>query len=525
MDLESLPDDVDALKNLVLTLAREREESHIIHEETLRYRDESLARLKDRVSYLERCLFSPKSERRKFDAITVEQSLLFNEVESSFLDGIEPERTDNLFTQVPSHRRRRGGRHFLPAHLIRREIIHDIPEEERKCAHGHVLSRMGEEITEKLTIVPAKAYVERHIRPKYVCRKCEEENAAIRIAPLPKMLLPKAVPSADFMAFATAQKFADRIPFHHLAKVFSRSDIEISRDDLSRWAIQVFDLHLKSPLERLRGELFRSFYLQLDETPIQVLREKDRSNTQKSFMHVAHGWIRGRPVALFHYEPTRSVRHLEQWLKDFTGVVQTDGFESYGSLLHGNVNIIHAGCNVHARRKFVQCPGIKDAQDIVTEYGKVYAIESRLEKEGASPERILEVRRSESLPIMDGMRARILDWIPRYTKSGNMGKAMHYFIEQYDKLRTFIDHPEIRPDTNLIENDIRPFAIGRKNWMFAGSPAGAKASAGFYSLVRIAELNGWDPFLFLSDLFRHIETSPGEIDLVKFITEYRQAVP
>ncbi len=500
VDLKSLPDDVEALRNLVLTLARKNEDAmrakDAVHE-ALRERDESILRLKDRVSYLERCLFSPKSERRKFDAITVEQSLLFNEVESSPLDGIEPERTDSLFTQVPSHRRRRGGRNPLPAHLVRREILHDIPEEERKCAHGHVLSRMGEEITEKLTIVPAKAYVERHIRPKYVCRKCEEEDATIRIAPLPKMLLPKAIPSADFMAFSITQKFADRIPFYHLAKVFTRSEIEISRDDLSRWTIQVFDLHLKGPVERLREELFRSSYLQLDETPLQVLREKDRSNTQKSFMHVAHGWIRGRPVALFHYEPTRSVRHLEEWLRDFSGVIQTDGFESYGSLLRGKANIVHAGCNVHARRKFVQCPEIRDAQYVISEYAKIYAIESMLEKEHASPERILEMRRKESLPILEGLRARIMDWILQYQKSGDMGKAMHYFIEQYDKLRAFIDHPEIRPDTNLVENDIRPFATGRKNWLFAGSPAGAEASAGFYSLVRIAELNGWDPFLFL----------------------------
>ncbi len=477
----------------------------------LEQREAEILTLKEDIQNYRKVIFGKSSERRYFDSIAKEQASLFNEAENT----LEEEAGSPALFADPETQKR-GGRNPIPAEIPRDEETLPPDEERLTCRHcNSKLEKIGESVTEKLEIIPEKIVVRKIVRPKYICKCCESEPTEIIIKPLPKMLLPKAIPGAGFMAYAITNKFADRIPYYHFSKILSRIGVDVSRGDLSRWSIDVFDKHLENPMENLRRALFKTDYLQGDETPLQVLR-----NPGNRYMWVFHGNLAEKAVAYYHYRPTRSAEFLKEWLNEFSGVFQSDGFGSYDTHLKALPNVIHAGCNVHARRKFTECNTGPEVEHVLNEYSKLYKIESDLAKANAPPEKILAERKNKSLPILEGLRDKMNEWALKFRPSGNFGKAIRYFLDEYEKLVVFIDHPDVRPDTNLVENDIRPFAVGRKNWLFAGGETGARASAAFYTLVQIAGLNGWDPHKFLHDLFLRIEKTKGEIDLVDFIVSY-----
>lgn len=268
----------------------------------------------------------------------------------------EPEE-ESLFTPVKSHTRKKTGRKPFPDYFPRIETLHDISEAEKTCACGHTLSRIGEEKSEKLDIIPAKVQVEVHIRPKYACKHCEgtsdETLPVVKIAPVPAQIAEKSMLSSGFLAYTITQKFADALPFYRQVGILQRSGVDLSRSALSNAAIQVYE-KLSPMIEDIRKELFKSKYLQIDETVLQVLNEVEKPNTSKSYMWVIRGFIREKPVVLYHYESSRSAKFLEDWIGDFDGIIQTDGFESYDSLLKAKLKILHAGCWNHARRRFFE---------------------------------------------------------------------------------------------------------------------------------------------------------------------------
>lgn len=484
-------------------------------ENTISSQNVLIEELKEENQIYLKIIFARRSEKRNFNATAKEQSLLFNEAEEIIY---KEKQSPGLFSQ--KDRQKPGGRNPLPVEIPRDEHILALPDNKLNCRHcNNKLVKIGESVTEKLDIIPQKVLVRKIVRPKYICKCCETEPVEIIKEPLPKMLLPKAVPDAGFIAYAVSGKYADRMPFYHFAKVLGRAGLDISRWDLSRWSIDVFDKHLKSPLENFRKKLFTTDYLQIDETTLQVLGQSG-----KNYMWAVHGNLNDKKIAYFHYKPSRSAGFLKDWLKNFKGVIQTDGFKSYKTHLQSLPNVIHAGCNVHARRKFVESSESPEQEMILDEFSKLYKIESDLANANAPPETILAVRKEKTLPILKGIRDTLNKLALKFRPSGNFGKATRYFLNEYERLTVFCDYPHLRPDTNLVENDIRPFALGRKNWLFSGSQAGAAASAGYYTLVQIANLNQWDPYYFLHDLFTEIEKTESEIDLAKFIGEYSPAV-
>lgn len=506
MDINSLPNDVEELKKIIIL-------------ENLKYQEEiRLQRLKesehlDQIERLKIQLFGRKTE--KWSQIEKDQGILFNEIESALQeDSPEPEE-ESLFTPVKSHTRKKTGRKPFPDYFPRITILHDIPESEKTCSCGHGLTRIGEESSEKLDIIPAKIQVEVHVRPKYACKKCEgtsdETLPVVKIAPVYNQIAEKSMFSSGFLAYTLTQKFADALPFYRQAGILQRSGVEISRSTLSNTAIQAYE-KLSPMIEDVRKELFKSKYLQIDETVLQVLNEEGKLNTSKSYMWVIRGFIREKPVILYHYEPSRSAKFLEEWIGDFEGIIQTDGFESYDSLLKTKSRILHAGCWNHARRKFFEILKVDSknaqAQWIVKEIGKLYTIESKAKEASLNSKDHLRLRQSESKPIVDEIRSWMNKRMFEVAPKSSMGKALSYLAGQWEKLLIFLDHPELQLDTNLVENDIRPFVIGRKNWLFSGCPQGATASAGFYSLVQNAKVSGMDPYAFLRDLFKSWECEP-----------------
>jgi transposase len=477
--------------------------------------DLEIERLQMELRLLRQKLYGPKSER--VELIEPEaQPNLFNEAEAEAKEEDKAEETE-----VIQYERKKGGRRRLPDNLPRIEKVHDIAEEDKVCKCGSRLSRIGEEVTEELDIIPRQCRVIRHIRPKYACRHCEgveSDKGAVQIAPAPVQILPKTIATAGLIASVVVEKFADGLPLYRQAGRFRREGIEISRGTLSNWVVRVGEL--SSPLiEVLREELRTGPLINVDETPVQVLKEPGRANTTKSYMWVFRG---GRPpdrgggtVVLFDYRATRSADEiLKEYLREYSGCVQTDGYIGYEQL--SELTIKHAGCWAHVRRKFVEvvksvdrahkgkCRSGCSADIAVSRIRQLYEIEREGKMRELKGDELVQFRREHALPVLEGFHNWLKGRIGQTPPRGLLGTAMNYTLKQWNRLTVYINDPDVGLDNNAAENAIRPFAIGRKNWLFAGSPAGARASANLYSLVETAKANDLEPYRYLRYIFERL---------------------
>lgn len=500
-ELTILREEVSELR----TILQEKDitiESHVIE----------IDRLQTELRLLRQKLYAPKSER-----IVVEpevQAHLFNEAEAT--TEIHEEPAEEI--QVIQYERRKGGRRLLPGNLPRIEEVHDIPEDEKVCGCGCRLSRIGEDVTEQLDIVPRQCRVVRHIRPKYACRQCEgveSDKGAVQIAPPPVQLLPKTIATPGLMASVVVEKFADGLPLYRQAARFSREGIEISRGTLSNWVVRVGALC--DPLLRvLREELRAGPLINIDETPVQVLNEPGRANTTKSYMWVFRGGMSPPgSVVVFDYRPTRSAEDiLKEYLTGYGGCVQTDGYIGYEVL--SDLSITHAGCWAHVRRKFVEVVQAVEkarkgkerrggsADEALLKIRRLYDIEREASHRELTGDDLLAFRHERTLPVLEEFHGWLQARIGQTPPKGLLGAAMNYALKQWDRLMVYVSNPHLGLDNNAAENAIRPFAVGRKNWLFAGSPAGARASANLYSLVETAKANGLEPYRYLRFLFERL---------------------
>ena len=474
--------------------------------------DIEIQRLETELRLLRQKLYGPKSERITVDPAV--QANLFNEAEAT--EEKEEKQAEEL--EVASHKRRKGGRRPLPEHLPRIEEVHDIPEEEKVCGCGCRLSRIGEEVSEELDVIPRQYRVIRHIRPKYACRHCEgveSEKGAVQIAPPPVQILPKTIATAGLLASVVVEKFADGLPLYRQAERFHREGIEISRGTLSNWVVQVG--HLCGPLlEILRADLVAGPLINMDETPVQVLNEPNRANTTKSYMWVCRGGMSPPgSIVLFDYRPTRSADQiLKEYLTGYEGYVKTDGYVGYEAL--SKLPVIHAGCWAHVRRKFAEVVQAVEkagkgkhrsggsADEAILKIQRLYAIERQIKQMELEGDDIVEFRRKQVLPLLEEFRRWLDSRVDSTPPTGLLGKAINYTLKQWDHLVVYVKSPHVGLDNNAAENAIRPFAIGRKNWLFAGSPEGAQASAALYSLVETAKANDLEPYRYLRFLFERL---------------------
>jgi len=496
------------------------------HAVSIESKDIEIDRLEMELRLLRQKLYGPKSERRIIEPDIQEN--LFNEAEST----TETKEGSAEQLQIIQYERKKGGRRALPENLPRIEHVHDIPEEAKVCGCGSWLSRIGEEVTEELDIIPRQCRVIRHIRPKYACRQCEgteSDKGAVQIAPPPVQVLPKTIATAGLIASVVVEKFADGLPLYRQVARFSREGIEISRGTLSNWVVRVGELC--SPLlEILREELRAGPLINADETPVQVLNEPGRANTTKSYMWVFRGGMSPPgSVVVFDYRPTRSGQDLlKEYLTGYTGYVQTDGYIGYEIL--SELLIKHAGCWAHVRRKFVEVVQAVDkarkgkvrsgcsADEALLKIRRLYEIERQGKERGLTGEELLKIRREHALPLLEEFRTWLDARVGATPPKGLLGTAMNYALKQWNRLIVYLNDPYVGLDNNAAENAIRPFAIGRKNWLFAGSPSGANASAALYSLVETAKANGLEPYRYLRFLFERLPYA-------RTSTDYRKLTP
>ncbi|MGN7614562.1 IS66 family transposase, partial [Magnetococcales bacterium HHB-1] len=452
--------------------------------------------LREQLRLLKSQRFGRRSE--KFDHPT-----LFDEAETA--DQTEqPEKTDNS-VDVKAHKRRKKGRKPLSDDLPRIDIIHELPESERICSiDGHALEVIGEEVTEQLDYIPAKVQVLRHIQKKYACPHCRK---GIHTAKKPPQPIAGSIATASLLAFIVVSKYLDGLPLYRLTRIFDRIGVELSRATMANWMVKMGKL--VQPLINLMQDMMLDYdILQMDETTVQVLKEPGRKASSKSYMWVRRGGPPDKKIILFDYDASRGAHVPETLLANYKGFLQTDGYNGYGPVAAAP-NIVRVGCMAHARRKFdeaLRSAGKKKrktslAAEAIQQIGKLYAIEKQLRKEKASPAQRLKVRQEQARPILDSLRVWLDKNRPRVLPSSATGKALNYLHEQWDYLIRYLDDGRLEIDNNAVERAIRPFTIGRKNWLFSNSTGGAKASANLYSLIETARNNGLEPYAYLKHLF------------------------
>jgi hypothetical protein len=292
---------------------------------------------------------------------------------------------------------------------------------------------------------------------------------------------------------------------------------------LSKWMLQAAR-KCAGLIDLLRNEIRSGPLINIDESPFQVLKEPGRKNTSKSYMWVYRGGRPDRPVLLYQYHRTRSGRKALDFLDDYRGYIQSDDFSGYDHL-DQKPNIVHLGCWAHARRKFVKVVKVRKkhrskranpksfADEALDYIGKLYAIEKEARRRELNPDQIQQLRQEKSKPILDKFKIWLEAKQPLTPPKGLLGQAINYTLTNWKKLIIYIEDGRLRPDNNLVENAIRPYVVGRKNWLFAGSPDGAAASATFFSLIETAKANGLEPYAYLRHIFEKLPLVQDDQDI------------
>ena len=422
-------------------------------------------------------------------------------------------------SEVRSHTRRNGGRKPLPAHLEREEVLLDIPEDEKQCACGHELTRIGEEVSEKLEVKPARFVVKRYVRPKYACSHCEgsgdEDRPAVRIARMPGAVIERGIATPTLLAFIIVNKYVDSMPLARQESSFARLGVELPRQRMADWIMAVAEA-ASGVTEHLLHDLRAGPILLVDETTVQVLNEEDRADTSRSYMWVGYGGPPQKPVVYYRYATGRATSEAKTLIDGFSGYLQTDGYEAYDCVARERDDLVHVGCWAHVRRKFFDARSTGNkagaAEQAISGIAKLYQVERELASLPRD-EGFLSQRRARVEPILASMKTWIEKKALHVPPRTSLGKAVGYALGQWDKLVRYLDHPELTPDTNRVENKIRPFVIGRKNWLFSGSPRGATASAGLYSLIQTAVANDIDPYRYIRTLIAQLPEASSSDDL------------
>ncbi len=474
--------------------------------------------LKEKLNAYLRKLFTARSEAR-----TSDQSELFNEAEAlvatAAASAAEEASEDGI--EVAGHTRKKRGRKPLDPALPREFVRHELPESERSCPHdGHTLIEIGVETSEQLDIIPQQIRVIAHQRVKYACPCCDQ---GIKLTPAPARIIPKGLLTESALAWIATAKFQDALPLYRQAALLGRFGGDLSRNTLAGNMIRIGEA-VQPVINLLRDHLLESELVFADETVIQVLKERGRAAQTKSYVWAQMNGS-GPPVRLFGYACGRGNSHATPLYAGIRegAALMSDGYEVYNGIAREH-RLVHLGCWAHARRYLVEAEAAlpkvarnpdQPATQFITAIGRLYAIESR-GKDLTAAERT-RLRQSSSRPVLEEIESMLVAQRHRVTPSSLLGKALHYLETQWPKLVRYVENGAWPIDNNLCENAIRPFVIGRRNWLFADTVAGAHASANLYSLIETCKANAVDPYQYLVALFRALPSAMTADDYAKLL--------
>lgn len=460
--------------------------------------------LKEELAQLKRMVFGSKKER--FIPVNSDQQSLFDgEIET-----VEPD------TQMVSYQREKSGKQgkakrlLLPAHLPR--------EEETIEVEGLSVDsvKIGEKVTEVLEYTPGKLYVHKTVRPVY------KQDNEIKVADLPSQVIPGGNAGASLLAYLLVSKFIDHLPFYRQVQIFKRDGgMKVPESTLTGWYRKTCEL-----LEPLHAEMMSrirdSDYIQADESPIPVLSKDKPGSTHKGYQWVYH--MPKERMVVFQYDPSRGKSVPTAMLDGFSGCLQTDGYAGYNAIANRE-GITHIACMAHARRKFEAAMenDPQRANHALVEIQKLYAMERDFQENQVPVEKIKELRGQDATPILKDFKEWLEEQYGQVLPKSAIGKAIAYSLKLWSQLTTYTQNGEWAIDNNAVENKIRPLALGRKNFLFAGSHQAAQQAAMMYSFFGTCKLNDIEPLQWLTETLRKLpDTKVNKLDLLLPVNKQNQ---
>jgi len=473
-----LPDDVEALKALVLQ------------------RDTEIEQLKLLVAKLKRMQFGRSAERldREVEQLELRLEELQTQAELNVV------RVDGANLQ-----KRKPVRQPLPEHLPREQVVHAPACTCPDC--GKPMRQIGEDIAEVLDYVPARFRVIRHVRPKLACPGCEK----IVQAEAPSRPIARGLAGAGLLAHVLVSKYADHLPLYRQSQIYAREGVELERSTLAEWVGQCF--HLLDPLVAALGRyVLGAAKLHADDTPVPVLEPgRGKTKTGRLWVYVRDdrpAASKEPPAVVFRYAPDRRGERPAEHLKEFCGVLQADAYAGFNDL-YASGRIREAGCWAHARRAFYEIHEAHKspvAAEALERIGALYDIEADIR--GSPPSRRAEVRQARAGPLLEALHAWLKHILAQVSKKSALGKAIGYALTRWTALTRYRDNGTLEIDNNAAERALRGVALGRKNYLFCGSDAGGEHAAAIYSLIGTAKLNGLDPQAYLRHVIERIAEHP-----------------
>jgi len=443
---------------------------------------------------LKRLKFAAQSER-----FSPEQRSLLEESLDADLQAVAEE-LEALTLPAPERQAKQPPkRQPLPAQLPRREIRHDPAS--TTCACGCQMKRIGEDVSEKLDYVPGTFTVERYIRGKWACARCE----TIQQAPVEPHVIDKGIPTAGLLAQVLVAKYADHLPLYRQEAIFGRAGFAIPRSTLAQW-VGSCGVRLQPLVDTLKAVVLHHGVLHADETPVQMLKPGNGKTHRAYLWAYAAGAFEDLQAVVYDFCESRAGVHAREFLGDWQGTLVCDDYAGYKEGFKPG-RIIEAGCLAHARRKFFDLHAANKSQIAefaLEQFGKVYEIERQVKDLEAEERRT--IRQQQTKPVLDALR----EWmtLQRQKVPGNSAtaKALDYSLNRWTALTRFVDDGQLPVDNNWVENRIRPIAQGRANWLFAGSLRAGQRAAAIMSLIQSARMNGHDPYAYLKDVLTRLPT-------------------
>jgi transposase len=518
---DQLPDDIAELKRLLLATSAEL----AVAKNGLVVTQLTIEKLKAQIAKLRRSKFGASSER--IERALEQLELALEEAETAKAEAIaaqpqqpEPEAANAEPQPAENAKREKKKRRQLPPELPRRDVVH-MPAGVCKTCGGAELRKVGESVTEVLRYVPGHFEVDRHVRPACSCRKCE----TMVQAPMPELPIPRGMVDASFLAHIVVAKFCDHLPLYRQAEIYARSGLDIDRSQLAEWLGHVAWL-LRPLVELIAAHVMTGRVIHADDTPVDVLAPgTGKTKTGRLWVYLRDERPHAGnvpPAVLYRYTPDRKGEHCRKELADFTGWLHADGYAGFGrlyeiagartadaSLLHGPPRVAEVACWSHVRRGFWdEWASHKSAiaKEALDRIGALFDIERPIA--GAPPDIRRAVRRRTARPRIDELATWLDEQLNKLPGKSDLAGAIRYARSRWHALTRYLDDGRLEISNNAAENQIRPAALGRKNWLFCGSDAGGERAAAFYTLVRTARLNGVEPEAWLTDVIARIGAHP-----------------
>ena len=466
--------------------------------QTVTFKQVTIDKLSHENAILKRLKFAAQSER-----FSAEQRSLLDDTLDEDLQAVSDEIEQLTSHDTPARVKEQAKRQPLPANLPRIEIRHE--PDSTTCTCGCQMKRIGEDVAEKLDYVPGVFSVERHIRGKWACTQCE----TLIQAPVDAHVIDKGIPTTGLLAQVLVAKFADHLPLYRQEAIFGRAGLAIARSTLGAW-VGSCGVQLQALVNALKDDILTHSVVHADETPVQMLKPGSGKTHRAYLWAYAAGAFEDTKAVVYDFCDSRAGENAKVFLGEWRGSLVCDDFSGYKQLMTQGVT--EAGCLAHARRKFFDLHTSNKsqiAQSALEQIGRIYDIEREVKE--LTPDERRRIRQERLKPLLDALHQWMVLNRQNIVDGSATAKALDYSLRRWGALTRFIGDGRLPVDNNHIENQIRPIAIGRNNWLFAGSLRAGKRAAAVMSLIQSAKLNGHDPYAYLKDVLTRLPTQRASL--------------